>query len=49
MAAKEGRLLVIVKTTIRPNEWVEVSDAEHLDLTRWGLIVTERQPTPKEK
>lgn len=51
MAAEEGRLLVIVKTTMRPKEWVEVSESEYLDLKRWGLVAAERKPTasPKEK
>lgn len=38
-----------VRTTMRPHEEIEVSDAELLDLQRQGLLVEDEKPAPVEE
>jgi hypothetical protein len=35
-----------VRTTMRPDEEIEVGDAEYLDLKRQGLLVDDDTPLP---
>lgn len=35
-----------VRTTMRPDEVIEVGDAEHLDLHRQGLLLPEDSQSP---
>ncbi len=34
-----------VRTTIRPDEELDVDDAEYLDLSRAGLLLDEKEPS----
>lgn len=38
--------MTTVRTTMRPDVEIEVGDAEHLDLQRQGLLVTEPTTVP---
>lgn len=35
-----------VRTTMRPDQEIEVGDAEYLDLQRQGLLVNDEPPQP---
>lgn len=37
----------IVRTTMRPDQPIEVDDADYLDLKRQGLLVDEPAPAPQ--